>query len=73
MYDFLNENNLIYSSGFGRKHSTETALSKIIDELLFNLEKDRVSGIVLVDYRNAFYMVDHELLLRKLKVCGVAN
>ena len=73
MCDFLNENNLIYSSGFRRKHSTETALSKIIDELLFNLEKDRVSGIVLVDYRNAFYMVDHELSLRKLKVCGVAN
>ena len=50
LYDFLNENNLIYSrqSGFRGKHSTETALIKIIDELLFNLDKDRVSGMVLV-------------------------
>ena len=46
----LNENNLIYSrhSGFRRKHSTETALINITDELLFNLDKDRVSGMVLV-------------------------
>ena len=56
-----------------KKHSNETALIKIIDELLFNLDKDRVSGMVLVDYRKAFDMVDHELLLRKLNVYGVAN
>ena len=29
--------------------------------------------MVLVDYRKAFDMVDHELSLRKLKVYGVAN
>ena len=28
--------------------------------------------MVLVDYRKAFDMVDHELLLRKLKAYGVA-
>ena len=79
LYDFLNENNLIYSRplGFRRKHSTETQLEtafiKIIGGLLFNLDKDRVSGMVLVDHRKAFDMVDHELLLRKLKAYGVAN
>ena len=75
LYDFLNENNLIYSrqSEFRRKHGTETSLIKIIDKLLFNLDKDRVSGMALVDYRKAFDIVDHELLLRKLKVYGVAN
>ena len=63
LYDFLNENNLIYSrpSGFRRKPSTETQLEtafiKIIDGLLFNLDKDRVSGMVLVDSRRAFDMV----------------
>jgi hypothetical protein len=40
LYAFLNENNLIYTrqSVFRRGHSTETALIKIIDELLFNLD-----------------------------------
>ena len=36
------------TSGFKKKkHSTKTARIKIIDELLFNLDKDRVSGMVL--------------------------
>ena len=67
LYDFLNENNLIYprQSEFQRKYGTETSLIKIIDKLLFNLDKDRVSGMALVDYRKAFDIVDHELLLRK--------
>ena len=75
LYAFLNENNLIYTrqSGFRRGHSTETALIKIIDELLFNLDNDKVSGMVLIDYRKAFDMVDHELLLKKLEVYGIVN
>ena len=53
LYSYLTaENNLIYprQSGFRKNHSTDTALIQIIDELLFNLDKTRVSGIALVDY-----------------------
>ena len=65
LYTFLCDK-LIFSrqSGFRKNHSTETALIKIIDDLLFNLDKDRVSGVVLIDYCRAFDMVDHELLLK---------
>ncbi|PFX21450.1 RNA-directed DNA polymerase from mobile element jockey [Stylophora pistillata] len=75
LYAFLTEQNLIYSrqSGFRKHHSTETALIKIVDELLFNLDRNKVSGLVLVDYAKAFDMVDHELLLKKLEVYGVKN
>ena len=38
--------------GSEKKHSTETALIKIIDDLLFSLDNDKVSGMVLVDYIN---------------------
>ena len=64
LYDFLHENNLIYSrqSSFRRKHGTETALMNIIDDLLFNLDTNKVSGMVLIDYRKAFDMVNHYLL-----------
>ena len=75
LYAFLTEQNLIYSrqSGFRKHHSTETALIKIVDELFFNLDRNKVSGLVLVDYAKAFNMVDHELLLKKLEVYGVKN
>ena len=70
LYSFLCENDLMYirQSGFCSKHSTETALIKIIDDLLFNLDNDPVCGMVLVDYRKAFDMTDHTLLLKKLEM-----
>ena len=73
VYSFLSENYWIYlrQSGFRLKHSTETALIKIIDDLIFNLDNDRVSGMVLVDYLKAFDMIDHTLLLKKLEVYGL--
>ena len=72
---YLCENNLIYckQSGFRRLHSTVTALIRIIDELLFNLDNDRVSGIILIDYCKAFDMVDHVILLNKLHAYGLDN
>ena len=75
LYDFLHENNLIYSrqSGFRRKHSTETVLIKIIDDLLFNLDTNKVSDMVLIDYRKAFDMVNHDLLLKKLTAYGIVD
>ena len=66
LYSNLTENNLICprQSGFRKNHSTDTVLIQIIDELLFtDLDKNRVSGMVLVDYCKAFDMVDHGLLL----------
>ena len=73
LYGFLSENDLIYTrqSAFRPKHSAETALIKVIDDLLFNLDNDYVSGIVLFDYRKAFDMIDHTLLLKKLEVHGL--
>ena len=48
--DFLQVNNLTYSkqSGFRKHHGTETALIKIVDKLLLNLDNNRISGVLLV-------------------------
>ena len=37
-----------------------------VDELLLNLDNNRVSGVLLVDYCKAFDIVDHNLLSLKL-------
>lgn len=73
LYNYLCENNLLYplQSGFRKHHGTDTALIRVIDNLLFNLDNDQVSGLLLVDYRKAFDMVDREILLQKLNAYGL--
>ena len=75
LYAYLSENKLLFSnqSGFRKYHCTETALLKLIDQLLFNLDKNCVSGLILVDYSKAFDMVDHGILLSKLRVYGISE
>ena len=41
------------------------------DELLFNLDKDHVSGMILIDYCKAFDMGDQSILLQKLQLYGL--
>ena len=72
---YLCENNLIYSkqSGFWKLHSIETALIRIIDDLLLNLDNDRVSGMILIDYCKAFDMAEHVILRDKLYAYDLDN
>lgn len=68
-------NNIIPScqSGFRQNHSTTTALLKIVDDILKAWDEDRVTMLVLLDLTKAFDMIDHALLLAKLKHVGMGN
>lgn len=74
--DFLEENALLhirFQSDFRKFHSTKTALICLVDQLLFDLDKNRASGLVFIDYKKAFDLIDHSLLLEKLKAYGVRD
>ena len=73
--DFLEENALLhrFQSGFRKFHSTETALIRLVDQLLLDLDKNRASGLVFIDYKKASDLIDHRLLLEKLKAYGVRD
>ena len=74
LHKFLRDNNLIYNlqSAFRTWHSTETPLIRLTDEILLNMDKDEVTGLVFVDFRKAFDTIDHKLLLRKLSIYGAS-
>ena len=63
----LKENDLLYGlqSGFRKSFSTETALIRLLDQLLFDHDENRVSGLVFADYRKAFDLIDHSILVKK--------
>ena len=68
--DYLVKTGLLYElqSAIRAGHSTESALISLTDQVLFNLDEDKLSGMVFVDFRKAFDVVDHQLLLTKLRL-----
>lgn len=60
--DFLNQN----QSGFRKKHSTNTALLKVHDDIAQAVDKKGVAILLLIDFAKAFDRVSHRKLLNKL-------
>ena len=73
--DYLVKTGLLYElqSAFCAGHSTESALISLTDHILFNLDEDKLSGMVFVDFRKVFDVVDHQLLLMKLHLYRVSD
>ena len=53
--------------GFRKGLSTETALMKVTDEIYKNIDKKKISLLILCDLSKAFDSVNHILLLEKFK------
>ena len=72
MKEFIDKNNLLYSSqyGFRKSHSTEHAVLDIVEDILRNMDKRYFSCGVFIDLKKAFDTVNHEILLDKLNFYG---
>ena len=55
-----------FQSAYRKYHSTETALLKVQNDMLMNLDSQRVTLLVLLDLSAVFYTVDHGVLLNRL-------
>ena len=56
-----------YQSAYRKNYSTETAIIKLCDDLLWAMEQQLVSFFIAIDLSAAFDTVDHNVLLRVLE------
>ena len=62
----------LYQSAYRKFFSCETSLWKLADNLLSEMENQRVSALVVMDLSAAFDTVDHDILLDVLSnQCGI--
>ena len=66
---FLEAHNLIpqHQSGFRARHSTETAILKVMSDILGAADQGNVVLLGLLDMSAAFDTVDHEILLHRIQ------
>ena len=73
VYTFLENNNSLNDLQFGFRsgRSCEHALLVAQNTLLESLSKKQISLLLLIDFSKAFDMVNHDILLHKLKHYGI--
>lgn len=67
---YMETNNFFheFQSGFREKHSCTTALATLCDSWLSSINNKDMTGAIFLDFRKAFDMVDHSILLEKLRI-----
>ena len=66
---YLNCNNLfpVFQSAYRQNHSTETALLKVMNDILLNMNNRFVTLLILLDLSAAFDIVNPDTILRRLE------
>ena len=56
-----------YQSAYLRNHSCETALIKLVNNVLWSMERKKVTALIAIDLSAAFNMAGHDILISVLQ------
>ena len=56
-----------YQSAYRENYSCETALAKLMNDILWKMEKQEITALMVIDLLAAFNMVNHQVLIEVLK------
>ena len=68
LLSYMESNQLFhkFQSGFRKDHSCHTSLTALIDTWLSAVNDEEITGAVFLDFKKAFDLVNHSVLLEKL-------
>ena len=70
LMDYMSSANLLpaLQSGFRPGHSTETAVLRVLSDILLAVDRGDLAALILLDMTAAFDTVDHDILLQRLNL-----
>ena len=73
LLDHLCRYNLLSESQYGSRpyHSCETLLLSLTDKWLESMDNGNLTDLLVIDFRKAFDLINHEILIKKLACYGV--
>ena len=75
IYDYLTVNNLLNPKqyGFSAVHSTALVLSDSTNYWLLDMGNGKLNSVIFLYIKKAFDMVNHDILLQKMKAYGISG
>ena len=75
IFNYLSVNKILdpHQSAFKKHHSTETALTSVLNDLLTTLDDNQCIHIVLLELSSAFDTINHNILINRLYYLGISD